>query len=86
MNCGLVFGIITDPLYRDFFPVILTFLRQLPFVGTFLTLPYVRDVRGGSPLFSPAAQPVDTPLFVDTGRGPFGWVEAVRSMTPSRVT
>jgi hypothetical protein len=28
----------------DFFPVILTFLRQLPFVGTFLTLPYVRDV------------------------------------------
>ena len=28
----------------DFFPVILTFLRQLPFIGTFLTLPYVRDV------------------------------------------
>ena len=30
--------------YSDFFPVILTFLRQLPFIGTFLTLPYVRDV------------------------------------------
>ena len=35
-----------DSLCSDFFPVILTFLRQLPFVGTFLTLPYVRDVRG----------------------------------------
>jgi hypothetical protein len=31
-------------LFGDFFPVILTFLRQLPFIGTFLTLPYVRDV------------------------------------------
>ena len=33
------------PVHSDFFPVILTFLRQLPFIGTFLTLPYVRDVR-----------------------------------------
>ena len=39
-------GVITDPLYSDFFPVILTFLRQLPFIGTFLTLPYIRDVCG----------------------------------------
>lgn len=31
-------------LFGDFFPVILTFLRQLPFIGTFLTLPYVRDM------------------------------------------
>ncbi|EIN11721.1 Got1-domain-containing protein [Punctularia strigosozonata HHB-11173 SS5] len=31
-------------LFGDFFPVILTFLRQLPFIGHFLTLPYVRDV------------------------------------------
>ena len=29
---------------RDFFPVILTFLRQLPFVGQLLNLPYIRDV------------------------------------------
>lgn len=44
--------ILSDPKFRiliprscsDFFPVILTFLRQIPFVGTFLTLPYVRDV------------------------------------------
>ena len=28
----------------DFFPVILTFLRQLPGVGHILTLPYIRDV------------------------------------------
>ncbi|KIO20310.1 hypothetical protein M407DRAFT_245852 [Tulasnella calospora MUT 4182] len=31
-------------LFGDFFPVILTFLRQLPVVGTFLSLPYVRPV------------------------------------------
>ena len=37
--------LITYSLYSDFFPVILTFLRQLPFIGTFLTLPYIRDVR-----------------------------------------
>lgn len=28
----------------DFFPVILTFLRQLPFIGNFLSLPYIRGV------------------------------------------
>ncbi|KAF9653940.1 Got1-domain-containing protein [Thelephora ganbajun] len=37
-----IFGFLN--LFGDFFPVILTFLRQLPFIGTFLTLPYVRDV------------------------------------------
>ena len=30
--------------HRDFFPVILTFLRQLPFIGNLLSLPYIRDV------------------------------------------
>ncbi|EJD02746.1 Got1-domain-containing protein [Fomitiporia mediterranea MF3/22] len=30
-------------LFGDFFPVILTFLRQLPFVGTLLSMPYIRD-------------------------------------------
>ncbi|KZV78690.1 Got1-domain-containing protein [Exidia glandulosa HHB12029] len=29
-------------LFGDFFPVILTFLRQIPGVGTFLNLPYIR--------------------------------------------
>ncbi|KAH9983603.1 putative GOT1-membrane protein required for ER to Golgi transport [Russula compacta] len=29
-------------LFGDFFPVILTFLRQLPFIGQFLNLPYIR--------------------------------------------
>jgi hypothetical protein len=28
----------------DFFPVILTFLRQLPFIGTFLSMPYIGTV------------------------------------------
>ncbi|KAI6046064.1 vesicle transport protein [Pisolithus marmoratus] len=31
-------------LFGDFFPVVLTFLRQLPFIGTLLSLPYVRTV------------------------------------------
>ncbi|KAK7692971.1 hypothetical protein QCA50_004612 [Cerrena zonata] len=31
-------------LFGDFFPVILTFLRQLPFVGQALNMPYIRDV------------------------------------------
>jgi hypothetical protein len=31
-------------LHRDFFPVILTFLRQLPFIGNLLNMPYVREV------------------------------------------
>ncbi|KAI0688040.1 Got1/Sft2-like family-domain-containing protein [Cytidiella melzeri] len=31
-------------LFGDFFPVILTFLRQLPFIGNLLQLPYIRDV------------------------------------------
>jgi len=37
-----IFGFLN--LFGDFFPVILTFLRQLPFVGTLLTMPYIRDV------------------------------------------
>lgn len=29
-------------LFGDFFPVVTTFLRQLPVIGTFLSLPYIR--------------------------------------------
>ncbi|KZT26821.1 Got1-domain-containing protein [Neolentinus lepideus HHB14362 ss-1] len=29
-------------LFGDFFPVIVTFLRQLPFIGQLLSLPYIR--------------------------------------------
>ena len=34
------------PLFynSDFFPVVITFLRQLPFIGTFLSLPYISGV------------------------------------------
>ncbi|THH01145.1 hypothetical protein EW026_g1509 [Hermanssonia centrifuga] len=32
-------------LFGDFFPVILTFLRQLPFIGNLLQLPYIRDTE-----------------------------------------
>ncbi|KAI0301084.1 putative GOT1-membrane protein required for ER to Golgi transport [Multifurca ochricompacta] len=31
-------------LFGDFFPVILTFLRQLPFIGQFLNMPFIRPV------------------------------------------
>ncbi|KAI0073371.1 Got1-domain-containing protein [Panus rudis PR-1116 ss-1] len=37
-----VFGFLN--LFGDFFPVILTFLRQLPFIGNVLNMPYIRDV------------------------------------------
>lgn len=33
------------PSFRDFFPTILSFLRQLPIIGTLLSLPYIRGVR-----------------------------------------
>ncbi|KAH9810395.1 Got1/Sft2-like family-domain-containing protein [Melampsora americana] len=33
-------------LFGDFFPVVLSFLRQVPMVGTFLSLPYIRGVSG----------------------------------------
>ena len=35
---------LTCAVLSDFFPVILTFLRQLPGIGHVLTLPYIRDV------------------------------------------
>ncbi|KZT08380.1 Got1-domain-containing protein [Laetiporus sulphureus 93-53] len=31
-------------LFGDFFPVVLTFLRQLPVIGHVLSLPYIRNV------------------------------------------
>ncbi|EJT97411.1 Got1-domain-containing protein [Dacryopinax primogenitus] len=31
-------------LFGDFFPVILTFLRQLPFIGNFLSMPFVSHI------------------------------------------
>ncbi|KAI9457884.1 Got1-domain-containing protein [Russula earlei] len=31
-------------LFGDFFPVILTFLRQLPFIGQLLNLPFIRPL------------------------------------------
>jgi len=31
-------------LFGDFFPVILTFLRQLPFLGQFLSLPFIGSI------------------------------------------
>ncbi|KIK68897.1 hypothetical protein GYMLUDRAFT_34900 [Collybiopsis luxurians FD-317 M1] len=31
-------------LFGDFFPVVITFMRQLPFIGTLLSLPGIRTV------------------------------------------
>ncbi|KNZ61257.1 hypothetical protein VP01_142g17 [Puccinia sorghi] len=43
------FGILVEMfgflnLFGDFFPVILSFLRQMPVIGQFLSLPYIRGV------------------------------------------
>lgn len=35
---------------RSFFPVILQALRQTPVIGTFLSLPYIRQVSNSSPI------------------------------------
>lgn len=52
----LLFLASSSGLCSDFFPVIITFMRQLPFIGTALSLPYIRDVRsprsGNMTLFS----------------------------------
>ncbi|KAJ8518053.1 hypothetical protein ONZ45_g4817 [Pleurotus djamor] len=37
-----VFGFLN--LFGDFFPVIITFLRQLPFIGNLLSLPYISGI------------------------------------------
>eukprot|EP00188_Purpureofilum_apyrenoidigerum_P003012 Plantae.Rhodophyta-Purpureofilum_apyrenoidigerum.ctg30569.p4 GENE.Plantae.Rhodophyta-Purpureofilum_apyrenoidigerum.ctg30569~~Plantae.Rhodophyta-Purpureofilum_apyrenoidigerum.ctg30569.p4 ORF type:complete len:107 (+),score=21.31 Plantae.Rhodophyta-Purpureofilum_apyrenoidigerum.ctg30569:257-577(+) len=31
-------------LFGDFFPIAITFLRRLPFIGNFLSMPYVKEV------------------------------------------
>ena len=38
------FSLLKRKIISDFFPVVITFLRQLPFIGTVLSLPYVRIV------------------------------------------
>ncbi|KZS98364.1 Got1-domain-containing protein [Sistotremastrum niveocremeum HHB9708] len=40
--CVETFGFLN--LFGDFFPVILTFMRQLPVIGNFLNLPYIRTI------------------------------------------
>ncbi|KAG2150443.1 vesicle transport protein [Suillus clintonianus] len=37
-----IFGFLN--LFGDFFPVVVTFLRQLPFIGNLLSLPYIRPI------------------------------------------
>ncbi|PRP78830.1 hypothetical protein PROFUN_01003 [Planoprotostelium fungivorum] len=49
--CIECFGFIN--LFGDFFPIVLSFARRLPIIGTFLSLPYIgpfidRIVNGGS--------------------------------------
>ena len=48
--------------HRDFFPVILNFLRQLPFVGTFLSLPYIRGVSAYFPCDRPCDELIELRL------------------------
>lgn len=39
--------------HSDFFPVILTFLRQLPFIGQVLNMPYIRNVSCACTIYIP---------------------------------
>lgn len=70
-----VIGILNVFLFSDFFPVILTFLRQLPVIGHFLTLPYVRNVSFDGQTFS------STALTSVTGSGPLSGFTTVYSLT-----
>jgi hypothetical protein len=68
--------IYTTGPFSDFFPVIITFLRQLPFVGTFLSLPYIRVV---SPSLDLVIQILKTHGI--SGGGPTRWFTNICSMT-----
>jgi hypothetical protein len=59
----------------DFFPVVVTFLRQVPFIGTALTLPYVRDV---SSQYSCMLVQNTNPSVI--GGRSFGWLANIGSM------
>lgn len=63
----------------DFFPVVITFLRQLPFIGTFLSLPYIAGVSPLCPRasFILSAHLAFLPL---TGRRPGRRVAHVRRL------
>jgi hypothetical protein len=62
----------------DFFPVIITFLRQLPFIGTALSLPYIRVVSIPNENTSCSKH-----LFY-LGGGSDGWFTDVCCMIPPR--
>ncbi len=53
---------------RDFFPVILTFLRQLPIIGQVLSLPYIGGVR--IPSDPACCLPFEPTYGCSTGGGP----------------
>ena len=65
--CVEVFGFIN--LFGDFFPVVLGFLRQLPFIGPVLRGPYIGAVR------SSAQRSVD-----NLGTRSISWITAVACM------
>jgi hypothetical protein len=69
--------------FRDFFPVILTFLRQLPFIGQFLNLPYIRPVRPSTLALYPNHLTLTCALWprVLPARGSFSRFPYLRSVT-----
>ena len=82
-SCDLPFFFFSS---RDFFPVILTFLRQLPFIGQFLNLPYIRPVRP----FTPALHPIHFTLThkwprVLPARGSLSRLPYFRSVTDTTI-
>lgn len=68
--------ILCSPTYSDFFPVILNFLRQLPFIGTFLNAPGVREVRRSCSR-DLVGQVAHSRLHSITGPGQAGWIKGI---------
>jgi len=68
---------VSDSVLSDFFPVVVTFLRQLPFIGTALSLPYVREVSSQA-YYCPKAK-FDPPCL--TGRRSSCWLTNFCSIT-----
>ena len=67
--------------FRDFFPVIITFLRQLPFIGQFLNLPFIRPVCIHPRSLPESSHALSRGCYVPLGRGSFSRLTHFCSMT-----
>lgn len=70
-----------NELYSDFFPVVLSFMRQLPVIGSFLSMPGVRQVSL-SYFHSSLANVTDATSGNITGNGSDMWSSTISSLNP----